>query len=212
MQCLWCVGHRGGRGGWWRSTGIRAGKNGGTVEREWGGYHIFTGISSFKIFIRRFLSLYLFSAPPSRHGSLWSLAVWSDMVFVHASLRVCVGGGWPSQSRASASKSVCMPAPDYPLSLLITTLCHSSSFYQSPHRTLRPPRCHLSPYFHPLTPSPHPPPSHPHSLQKSKHRFLQWRTPDFSWWTNTLFISAVCLSAAVTPGRWLIWTCLVLSK
>ena len=57
-------------------------------ERE--GYHIFTGISSFKIFIRRSLALYLFSAPPSRRRSLWSSAVWSDILCLGVCVCVCV--------------------------------------------------------------------------------------------------------------------------
>lgn len=110
MYCLWCAGHteRGGGWGWggkgWRSIGIRAGRErGGTqwVRRE--GYHIFTGISSFKIFIRRSLTLYLFSAPPSRHGSLWSSAVWSDIL--RLSVCACV---W--QSKQCLHVQVCVHA------------------------------------------------------------------------------------------------------
>lgn len=76
----------------WRSIGIRAWRErGGTqwVRRE--GYHIFTGMSSFKMFIRHSLTLYLFSATRSLHSRLWSLAVWSDMLpVVYMSVCVCV--------------------------------------------------------------------------------------------------------------------------
>lgn len=124
----------------WRSIGIRAWRErGGTQWVRQEGYHIFTGISSFKMFIRRSLTLYLFSATRSLHSRLWSLAVWSDMLPV-IYMSVCV---WSSVNEACVSKCTCMLPPDYPLTLLITRLCHSSRFCQPTRTNLAPLLCHL---------------------------------------------------------------------
>ena len=206
----------------WRSTGIRAGRERGGTRwvREREGYHIFTGISSFKIFIRRSLALYLFSAPPSRRRSLWSSAVWSDILCLGVCVCVCVClwscececvcvcvwlwvTVWDRASKACMSKYVRMLAPDYPLSLLITTLCHTSRFYQSPHRTL--PSSPLPSFsLFPLRfPSPHPPPPPPPPSLSSEEQtpVLHQRTRDFNARTNNLPRLLGLSLAAVTPGQ-----------
>lgn len=117
-----------------------------------------------------------------------------------ASVRVCVWGReWVSASKACMYKCVCMPAPDYPLSLLNTTLFHSSSFYHLPHRTLFPRFCHLFLYFHLVSVSalfPAPPPLY----QKSKHQFCM---KDRETLMCERMICSLSL-AAVTPG-WACW-------
>ena len=158
-------------------------EHGGRGERCSGwGYHIFTGISSFKIFIRRSLNLYLFSATPSSHSRLWSSAVGSDILCVCVCVWLCVCKCvsvcdcvcvsererkreriGDRASKACMSKHEPVPIPDYPLSLLITALCHSSSFYQFPHRK-HPLFCHL--FFHLVSVSSLSP-----SHQTGNHRF-----------------------------------------
>ena len=108
---------------------------------------------------------------------------------------------WDRASKACMSKYVRMLAPDYPLSLLITTLCHTSRFYQSPHRTL--PSSPLPSFsLFPLRfPSPHPPPPPPSLSSEEQTPVLHQRTRDFNARTNNLPRLLGLSLAAVTPGQ-----------